>query len=387
MLDLPAIRPKRRLGIQLTASRAAVLERLRTLRTVHADNGNYLRISRAFDAFLTEVEALLSAEDSDHLPDDADGDVRGVPEGRALVITAPSFCGKSHLIDRLVTDERLRSVEEYGVRVRPFLAVRAPSPCNIKTLGLAFLKALGADPGRKVLDTYLIWHAVGRHLVAQGVSVVLIDEFHNVLVGKNRDELDKLAAALKSLLTGEIVIGLPETAPASFAATVNDTSARSPVFLVLAGTRRVNSFTSDFSTEDREQLSRRCENHPFREVPVKNSGDDGAQQFTGLKDFVELLTAKIGIPIAPELLSEDGQKRFYKAGWKHLGRVAHLLKTAARIAILTDAQTISPNHMAKAFELLYKTGPLRNCFLVVDIDACAFPPAPWQSEGRAREAT
>jgi hypothetical protein len=43
--------------------------------------------------------------------------------------------------------------------------------------------------------------------------------------------------------------------------------------------------------------------------------------------------------------------------------------------------------MAKAFELLYKTGPLRNCFLVVDIDACAFPPAPWQSEGRAREAT
>jgi len=40
----------------------------------------------------------------------------------------------------------------------------------------------------------------------------------------------------------------------------------------------------------------------------------------------------------------------------------------------------------RAFEDLYKTRPLRNCFLVADIDKCPFPPSPREKEGRGREA-
>ena len=63
------------------------------------------------------------------------------------------------------------------VPFQPFLWVRAPSPCNLKTLGLEFLAALGARLGRQLTDVYLIWHAVRCQLIAQGVLIILIDEF------------------------------------------------------------------------------------------------------------------------------------------------------------------------------------------------------------------
>jgi hypothetical protein len=309
-----------------------------------------------------------------------------LPEGRALVITAPSFCGKSHVLDRMVLDSRLLPFEVDGLRVRPFLWVRAPSPCNNKTLGLAFLDALGARPLRQLTDIYLIWHAVRCQLVAQGVLVVLIDEFHNVLVGKNRVELDKLSATMKSLLVGEALVLPPENVSPAFASAVLDRGERSPVWLIIAGTEKVETFGMDFSTEDREQFSRRCRTVPFRDIPVKDSGTDGLHEYTGLDKFIRNVSDEMGIPAAESLLSHDGLKRFYKAGSRQLGRAAHLLKDGARFAVRSGGVEVGRIHLANAFEDLYKTGPLRNCFLVADIDKCPFPPSPREKEGRGREA-
>jgi hypothetical protein len=349
-----------------------MLDRLNRIEAAHVVNGNYLRIRRAFEDLLTDVEAATAA------------DAQPTPEGRALVITAPSFCGKSHVLDRLVLDGRLVPFEDYGVQRRPFLWVRAPSPCNLKTLGLAFLKALGATLGRNLTDTYLIWHAVRCQLLAQGVLVVLIDEFHNVLVGKNRDELDKLSAALKALVVGETIVLPPDTAPASFVTPVTERE-RTPVFLVLAGTEKVGAFASDFSTEDREQFARRCTQAPFEEIPIRRNQVDGGLQFTGLKEFLQRLSDEMGVPLAPDLLSDNGLARVHKAGSRQMGRAALLLKDGARLSVRRNQPEVTTRHLAQAFEDLYKTGPLRNCFLVVDIDNCAYPPSPRAKDGRAKE--
>lgn len=374
MLDATnALRVQRRFAVPPSASKIMLLNRLNRIDAAHVVNGNFLRIKQAFEGLLTDTEAAEV------------GGAKPMPEGRALVITAPSFCGKSHVLDRLVLDERLSPFEDYGVRRKPFLWVRAPSPCNLKTLGLEFLAALGARLGRQLTDVYLIWHAVRCQLIAQGVLIILIDVFHNVLVGKNWVELDRLAAALKSLLVGDAIVLPPESAPANFAAAVTDRGERYPVWLVLAGTEKVESFTRDYSTEDREQLSRRCEPLPFGEIPVK-AGPDGLPEFQGLGQFIEKLCEAMGIPIAEELSSPDGRKRFYKAGSKQMGRAALLLKNGARLSVKANKPVITRQHLAQAFEDLYKTGPIANCFLVSDIDKCAWPPSPRAKDNRGKEA-
>lgn len=93
------------------------------------------------------------------------------------------------------------------------------------------------------------------------------------------------------------------------------------------------------------------------------------------------------IQIDPILLEADAQKRFYKAGSRHFGRVAHLLKLAAKLAVKRGRGMIVREHLAQAFETIYGTGPDRNCFLVADINACPFPPGPEDHEkSRSRKA-
>lgn len=350
----------------------------------HTPNGNVLRMEAAFESLMQDIEAA-------NLPG-----VWPTPDGRALAMTAPSFSGKSHVLDRLEADHRLRLGEDDGVPTRPFLKVVVPSPCNLKTLGLAFLISLGADTRRQLTDVFLIWHAVRRQLIAQGVLLILIDEFQNILVGKSLLDLDKLAAALKAILVGEPIVLPPDDAVPAVKRVVADGSERYPVSLLITGTPVVGKFADDFSNEHREQFSRRCEEIAFTKIPwvrLDSSASGSAasatdaSEFRGLSKFIDTLVSAMGFSIDPGLLEAEGQKRFYKAGSRHFGRVAHLLKQAAKLAVKQGRGMITREHLAHAFETIYRTGPDRNCFLVSDIDACPFPPGPEnETKSRSRKA-
>jgi hypothetical protein len=378
----PAIKVReRRFAVAPSASVLARAEKLNRIDGAHTPNGNVMRMEAAFESLLEDIEAAIQPC------------VWPTPDGRALVMTAPSFSGKSHVLDRLEADDRLCLCEQGGVQTRPFLKVVVPSPCNLKALGLAFLSAMGADTRRQLTDVFLIWHAVRRQLIAQGVLLILLDEFQNILVGKNLLELDKLAAALKAMLVGEPIVPPPEDTDARVQRAVADSSERYPVFLLIAGTPVIGKFAADFSNEHREQFSRRCHEIAFAKIPWIRSGDSssgsasGTSEFRGLLKFINALLSAMDVQVDPTLLEADGLKRFYKAGSRHFGRVAHLLKQAAKLAVKQGRGLIAREHLAQAFETIYRTGPDRNCFLVPDIDACPFPPGPEDEEkSRSRKA-
>lgn len=213
----PTIRPRqRRFAVAPSAAVLALAEKLNRIDAAHTPNGNVLRMQDAFKSLMEDIEAAIQPG------------VWPTPDGRALAMTAPSFSGKSHVLDRLEADERFRLGEEDGVPTRPFLKVVVPSPCNLKTLGLAFLSALGADTRRQLSDVFLIWHAVRRQLIAQGVLLILLDEFQNVLVAKTNPDLDKLAASMKAILVGEPIVPPPDDASPAVKRAVADSSERVP---------------------------------------------------------------------------------------------------------------------------------------------------------------
>ena len=378
----PATRPRqRRFAVAPDAAVLALAEKLNRIDGAHTPNGNVKRMELAFKSLMQDIEAAIQPG------------VWPTPDGRALVMTAPSFSGKSHVLDRLEADDRLKLGEEDGVPTRPFLKVVVPSPCNLKTLGLAFLSALGADTRRQLTDVFLIWHAVRRHLIAQGVLLILLDEFQNVLVAKTNPDLDKLAASMKAILVGEPIVPPPDDASPAVKRAVADSSERYPVSLLIAGTPVVGKFTADFSTEHREQFSRRCEEVAFAKIPwIRSDGPAGGPasatgEFRGLAKFIRSLLSAMDVRIDPILLEADGQKRFYKAGSRHFGRIAHLLKQAAKLAVKQGRGMVAREHLAQAFETIYRTGPDRNCFLVADVDECPYPPGPGDSEkSRSRKA-
>jgi hypothetical protein len=372
---------QRRFAVAPSAAVLVLAEKLNRIDAAHTPNGNVLRMQDAFKSLMEDIEAAIQPG------------VWPTPDGRALAMTAPSFSGKSHVLDRLEADERLRLGEEDGIPTRPFLKVVVPSPCNLKTLGLAFLSALGADTRRQLSDVFLIWHAVRRQLIAQGVLLILLDEFQNILVAKTNPDLDKLAASMKAILVGEPIVPPPDDASPAVKRAVADNSERYPVSMLIAGTPAVGKFVDDFSTEHREQFSRRCEEVAFAQIPwIRASGPAGGaasdtSEFRGLAKFTKSLLSAMDVQIDPILLEADGQKRFYKAGSRHFGRVAHLLKLAAKLAVKRGRGVIMREHLAQAFETIYGTGPDRNCFLVADIDACQFPPgSEGQKKSRSREA-
>ena len=78
--------------------------------------------------------------------------------------------------------------------------IKAPSPCTLKTLGLALYVALTDLELSATLKEHDIWRRVRHQMHAQLVSVVMVDEFHHALRGRTGDERRALVETLKNLV-------------------------------------------------------------------------------------------------------------------------------------------------------------------------------------------
>jgi hypothetical protein len=253
---------------------------------------------------------------------------RGGNEGNCLVLYGRTGAGKTHIVKRLIADPNLQPYETNEGKRRPLLKIVAPAPCTLKTLGLQILHRLGYRP-KKTLRENEVWDRVEANLRAQGVAILVIDEMHNVLAGRNSVERHKIAMTLKSLMVSE----------------------ENPIQLVLAGLDSLKKFVTGYS-----ELHRRSH---FVELVAL----DGVRDAKKIEKFLKGLEEKLGLDTCG-FTEHDMPHRFWFASRGLVGRMAYLAQQAATIAVSLDDDVVREEHLAEAYRRPYGADDDQNPFLV-----------------------
>lgn len=223
--------------------------------------------------------------------------VHGGMEGSCLVLHGRTGAGKTHIIKQLMKRPDLQEKQTAEGLYRPLLRVTAPSPCVLRTLGMRILRQLGYHP-KKSLREHEVWDRVEANLSAQGVAILVIDEMHNVLVGRNVEERKKIAMTLKSLMVSE----------------------NNPIQIVIAGLTELQDFVKRYS-----ELHRRSH---LIELPPMDPVKDARK----ISAFLSGLEKNIGMNTCG-FTDGDMPHRFFLASRGLLGRMAWFAQEAATIAL------------------------------------------------------
>lgn len=328
----PAFRPSRPAFAVVSKDSEARKQHKEKIRDIHIKDEFFRAAREEFDHLLKAVED-------------------GHEEMSALVLRAPSGAGKSHILKHLMRDERLKPrVDEYG-EVRLILYVRAPSPCNLATLGGAVYTALTGEKLSSSTHAPDVWVRVRAALYNKGVVVLVIDELHHAFMNRQKAETKKLVETLKGLLLGQMDPSLADAV-----GVLPPSVAEYPIALVLAGMPWLkNVIETDRQFHDRCSI-----------VTIKPFGT-GLLDKKAMQAFLGTYAEKIGFPTKPSFTDEDMMVRFEKATNSYRGRMARLIKKAAFRAI--DDNDMRPDWMerlADVFESSYEVGAERNPFVVAN---------------------
>ncbi|MDT3684964.1 MAG: TniB family NTP-binding protein [Pseudorhodoplanes sp.] len=308
------------------------LDNERKYRRLRRDNPKVakLRAIKAID--IATGKSAVAKQYFDGLLDRVDGGL----EGLCLVVYGPTGAGKTHILKHLRKDPILQSFEtEEGIQ-RPMLALDAPAPCTLRTLGMRMLKHLGL-PFSRALREHEVWDCVVANLHAQGVGVVFIDEMHNVLSGRKDTEREKIAMTLKSLMVSET----------------------NPIQLILSGLDVLSKFIQKY-----EEVERRS--HFLEVTPLTSRDRSKAVRF--LKD----LQVQLGFP-GSGFDQDDMPERFMIASQGYIGRIAYFAQEAAALAVSLDGDIIAAEYLAEAYRRPFGVSPDNNPFLMANINQFRTP--------------
>jgi hypothetical protein len=298
--------------------------RLRTTDRKRLARGAKLAAIRSID--ISTGKTAVTKQYFDGLLDRVEGGI----EGNCLVLHGRTGAGKTHIIRQLLKHPDLQEEKTPEGLYRPLLRVTAPSPCTLRTLGLRILRRLGYHP-KKSLKEHEVWDRVEANLGAQGVAILVIDEMHNVLVGRNTDERKKIAMTLKSLMVSE----------------------DNPMQIVCAGLTTLQKFVKRYS-----ELHRRSH---FVELPPMDAVKDAKKItafLTGLEKDLEIKTCGF--------TEHDMPHRFFLASRGLLGRMAWFAQEAATIAVSLDDDVVRKEYLAEAYKRPYAAGVQQNPFLLAN---------------------
>ena len=272
----------------------AYARRVAALGLIHCETAAWIEVR---DLFLPAVEDINA---SSYGP--------GLCEGALIAILGESHSGKSHILRRLSWHIHLQEETLPTGRYRPLVRVKARAPTTMKGLGEDILTELRKRDTQPTSDNAPvrvrdlkhrtardIWSEMGSLLHHYGVSVLIIDEVHNVLVRGAAEDYETTAAAIKSLVIDE----------------------HWPMIVVLAGTKAKMGRL----IKTAEELETRVE--PVDIEPIAKG------QTNEIKAFVVAIEKKLDLPESSGLGDKDRPERFWLASQGHRGRIAKLIYRAA----------------------------------------------------------
>ncbi|ULB11858.1 TniB family NTP-binding protein [Cereibacter azotoformans] len=250
-----------------------------------------------------------------------------------LLIDAPGG-GKNRLVNNALDSHVV--FRRAGARgLPPCLSIRVPSPATLSSLGCAILEALkygDVREGRR----WSIWRTVRHRLAMFGISMLWIDEAHDLFHENSRREIEDMIATLKSLMQGP-----------------------GAVSIVLTGTEKLWEIVGVDP-----QLSRRLTRLTF--APIDETMH-GARLCEVIEDFCK----RAGLSAPPE---QDLVARLIHASRGRFGRCIERTIQAIEEALRNGDRCLDMQHFAEAFMLQEGCAPDRNVFLhpawrQIDVDA------------------
>lgn len=266
-----------------------------------------LHISSSRDA---EVEAHIARL----LAKDAEGNVTHqarrftrTGETRGFMLVAAPGSGKSHLIDRCLTKLPALANGQFG---RPrYVQCPVPSPATFKSMTLALLEATGYPDASPRKEAWSLWQQFRHRLTTLGISVVWIDEAHDLFCADRK----LILRALKSLTQGE-----------------------GAVVVILSGTEELAHV---IATD--QQVKRRFSAMTLEDLVEQVDG----QSFT---EIIGEYCRRLGLeaPVEPDLIG-----RLFHAARYRFGRAVEMLLHALEIAVESNADSLTMDHFAAVYAM------------------------------------
>lgn len=259
----------------------------------------------AFRAHLDSV--LAKAADGTATAEPARFTANG--ETRGVLITGEPGSGKTSIVQHAMKKHPAFAPTD-GAAPR-WIALSVPSPATTKSLGLELLERLGYPLMSPRETSWKIWQTVRHRIAILGVTVIWIDEAHDLLNQKSPHETSDMLKMLKSVMQG----------PAA-------------VVVVLSGVPSLRNVIA----QD-QQVARR-----FRKlvVPPVSAAADGELLERALRGYCRF--ADVAPPAERDLML-----RIVHASRGRLGRCLELMIGAIAAAVGEGATQLAQPHFAEAF--------------------------------------
>ena len=274
-------------------------------------------------------------------------------DGRGVLVTGPSGGGKSHIIDRFRRLKRFRPFEtETGEgTVRPLVYLEAPAPCTMKFLGMTIYETITGHSLPSRLNGPEIWSRVKAQMKAHRMTILVIDEFHNVLSNTDQKDRSPVAKSLKSIMKRD------------------DWN----VYLVIGGMPETNRFKKTFP-----EIERRVES---LEIGAVASSPDG---YAEIAKHMKNLASELGFGNSSELWSGKTPHRMHVASGGYLGIASCLAKMAAELAVDFGEPEITVDLLADAYDQIHDMPASKNPFHAKNFEQIKSPDMTRQNAGKTR---
>lgn len=242
-------------------------------------------------------------------------------ETRSIMVVGGSGAGKSSLVRRNLREHPALSAAA-GAPQDHYLYVEFPSPATFKSLGLEVLRASGYPEVSERREAWSIWNLVRHRLSSLGITVLCIDEAHDLFCA----DRNLILRGLKSLMQGD-----------------------NALILIICGTDELpNLIRSD------PQVQRRFSTLTLPPVFPATHGDNVAM-------VIEHYCRKAGLdaPVEPDLIP-----RLMHASRHRFGRTLETATLAVEAALALEGTTrLTMQHFAEVWAREEGCDPDRNVFL------------------------
>ena len=208
------------------------------------------------------------------------------------------------------------------------LTVKVEAPATLRSLGVQTLKKLGVDKVSDRARVFEIWDMVRFRLKKAGISLLWIDEAHDMFKSTSGAETENMFKMLKGLMQGD-----------------------HPVVLVLSGTERLSEITGLDP-----QVNRRFSK--VRPAPLAFGVDNQR-----IKALIEGYAQKAGLQAS---LNEDLINRLIHGSRYRFGRSVVTIIEAIECALEDGATTLSGEHFEDAWATREGCSIDQNVFSAVD---------------------